>query len=392
MRIAYFSDNSYPELSGIVDSILITGKELVARGHEVVFVGPRYSPANYAKAKRALMLKDGHEVIDGLRIIRIPSLPLPFSPTGQSRFSFPFGSSFSFLDSWKPDIIHTQSPYGTGFEALRAARRYKVPLIGTNHTPIEEFYPWAPELMRNFDAWYYNHCDFITAPYANLLKNMREKGFKKPAQVMANPISLPLYNPASSEEKGGQKNKLGLTGPVILYCGRLSVEKRVRQVIEGLATLMGEFPDLTFIATGHGSEKANLEALSKKLGMEKNVLFTDFVATEVLPSYYRAADVFALMSTSDSQSLALMQAFASGIPAVGARSRGLPDYLPPTCGYLVEPGDSKAFAERVRELLLNPVLREQMGKAGVEFVKQFSPQKIAAEWEEIYQHYGKNSD
>src|SRR6185369_1725080 len=103
MRIAFFSDNSYPELSGIVDSIHVTGQELTKRGHEVVFVGPHYSNKNYAIANRHPVIEGGHEVVHGLPIYRLPSFPLPFSPTGQSRVALPIGSSFWHLDSFKPD-------------------------------------------------------------------------------------------------------------------------------------------------------------------------------------------------------------------------------------------------------------------------------------------------
>ena len=153
MRIAFFADNFYPELSGIVDSVLITGKELTKRGHSVVYVGPHYSPKDYTLVGKQCHKQKGSELIDGMPIVRLPSLPLPYSPTGQSHFAFPTGRAVKFLRQWKPDIIHTHSPYGCGFEAKKAARKLDVPLVGTNHTPVEEFYPFAPTLMRRFDAW-----------------------------------------------------------------------------------------------------------------------------------------------------------------------------------------------------------------------------------------------
>src|SRR3989344_6524838 len=215
MRIAFFSDNFYPELSGITDTIITTGKELHKRGHEIAYVGPYYSPKDYAVAKRQHPLKKEDDTIDGIPIVRLPSIPLPASPTGQSRFAFPPGASFAFLDSFKPEVIHTQSPYGVGWEALRAAKRYNVPLLGTNHTAIEDFFPAGTRgMMRSYDAWYYNHCDFVTAPYATLLRRMGQKGFHKPGRAVANPAELAAFAPATSEEKAEHKRSMGLTGPV----------------------------------------------------------------------------------------------------------------------------------------------------------------------------------
>src|ERR1700689_2781868 len=93
MRIAFFSDNFYPELSGITDTIITTGKELRSRGHEILYVGPYYSPADYAVAKRQFPIKPSDDTIDGMTIVRLPSVPMPVSPTGQSRFVLPFGGA-----------------------------------------------------------------------------------------------------------------------------------------------------------------------------------------------------------------------------------------------------------------------------------------------------------
>ncbi len=383
MRIAYFSDNFYPELSGIADTIIITGKELQKRGHEIIYVGPYYSHKDYAIAKRQYPAKKEDDTIDSMRIVRLPSVPLPASPTGQSRFAFPIGASFKFLDSFKPDVIHTQSPYGVGWEALRASKRYKIPLVGTNHTAIEDFFP-APSVMRAYDAWYYNHCDFVTTPYAGLLRRMGEKGFHKPGRAVANPAELAAFAPATPAQRAEHKRSFGLAGPVVLYVGRLGVEKRVDVIVRALELLVKEFPTITLVATGHGAAESGLKKLAQKLGLGRQIKFTGFLSHAALPHAYKTADVFAFMSTSDSQSIALMQAYSSGVPAVCASARGLPDYTPKEVGFLVEPGDHTALAEKLKLLLNDSSLRERMGAAAAGYVKKFSPEKIADEWERIY--------
>ena len=328
--------------------------------------------------------KDGIELFGHMPILRLPSLPVPMSPTGQSRLAIPTGASFAFLDQFKPDIIHTHSPYGAGFEALRAAKRYNVPLIGTNHTPVEEFYPFAPESMRSYDAWYYNHCAYITAPYQALIDRMREKGFTKPGKALPNPVELTHFTPPTPEEKQEAKAVLNIPGEAILYCGRLAPEKRVDVALRGFREIAADFPTTTFVITGHGTARASLEALAKELGIAHQVRFTGFLTTGELITHYRASDIFTLLSTSDSQSVALMQAFASGIPAVGARARGLPDYIKPECGFLVAPGDYKACGAYLAKLLSDKELRTRMGVAGALFTQTLSPAHIASLWEEVY--------
>lgn len=373
MRIAFYSDNFYPELSGIVDSVLLTAKTLRGRGHEVMFVGPRYPERAYRAAKCS-PTNEGACIPSA--VTRMPSLPLPFSPTGQSCFALPLGSTLKEVRAFKPDIIHTHSPYGAGFEALRAAKKLEVPLVGTNHTIIEEYYPLAPQLMRRFEAWYYNHCSFVSAPYQKLIDRMREAGFRREGGAVPNPVDVSFFCPPAT----GRDNE----EPVILYAGRLSDEKRIDVTLRAVALLVHRFPKLTFVIAGDGAGRPTLEALVRELDIGRHVRFAGFLTHEKLSEEFCKADIFAIMSTSDSQSLTLMQAYATGLPAVGARSHGLIDYIPPQCGFSITPGNHRAAADALEKLITNRALRERMGAAGRDFVAQFAPSKIAERWEEIY--------
>ncbi len=381
MRIAYFSDNFYPELSGISDSIITTGEELRKRGHDVVYVAPHY-PAGAYKGNT-------HPEKDALTVKRLPSIGVPNSPTGQSRFAIPFGASIPFLKKFKPDIIHTQSPYGVGLEALLASRLLRVPLVGTNHTPIEEFVAYIPvgeflaPLARRYDAFYYNRCRFVTAPYQGLLDAMRTVGFKKPGKGQANPVP-PVPQLQKDEVRAAYKNKMTIDGPVVLVSGRLAPEKCVDVVIEAFAKVRTHIPNAHLIITGRGAAEADLRQLAKDCGVAEQVRFVGFVGAAELAELYCASDLYVIMSTAETQSLSLMQAYAHGVPAIAARSRGLVDYTPEECGFLVEPGNIEELAERMEQLLRSPSLRQSMGEKGKTFVEQFTPARIADAWEDIY--------
>lgn len=389
MRIAFFGDNAYPEMSGIVDSMLITGRALEKKGHKVIFVGPRYASRNYVAVKRTAPESHTAEKIGGMPIVRLPSLPLPNSPTGQSRLAIPyFGrpALMRALQEFAPDIIHTHSPYGVGLEAIAAAKKLNVPLVGTNHTPIEEYFPVGKQLIRRYDAWYYNHCVFMSTPYAELIAHMQGVGFRGVAREIPNPIELSLFSPADETQKAAAKAALDLNGPTVLYVGNFFAGKRINLVIDAIAQLRKDLPNISLMLVGRGAEEARLRSQVARLGLEKNILFAGYIPMTELSRYYQAADVFAIMSEVDTQSLALMQAFASGIPAVGGRARGLPDFLPQTCGFLVPPGSVQELTEKLKLLLADTALCERMGRAGLAFTEQFAPTTIAARWEKQYGH------
>lgn len=379
MRIAYFSDNFYPEISGISDSILTTGEELRKRGHEVLYVAPQYPKKEFAKHKPL-----------SVPTKRLPSLIFPGSPTGQSRIVVPLGFSIPLMRKFKPDIIHTQAPHGAGLEALWSAWWLGVPLVGTEHTPVEEFFNYSPLVASTFGkawlAWerfFYNRCDFVTAPYQGLIDDMRKRGLKAPGRGQANPVPF-ASKPSSSEEKSAAKSKYGLAGPVALCSGRLAPEKHVDDILRAFAETVKHFPQATLLITGRGSAEANLKMLAQKLNVEKQVRFLGFVDNTELPKLYQAADVYVIMSTAETQSLSLMQGFAAGVPAIAVRSHGLVDYCPADSGFLVEPGDVSALSDRLTEFFGNEELRARMGLAGAAFVSKLSPAKIAEQWETIY--------
>lgn len=380
MRIAYFSDNFYPEISGISDSVITTGEELRKHGHGVVYVSPWYPQAAYTASRDPLR--------DALPIKRIPSLPFPNSPTGQSRNALPLGASIRFLKRFKPDILHTQSPYGTGLEAVIASKLLGVPLIGTNHTPLEEFLHYLPggtliePLALRYESWYYNRCRFVSAPYQGLIDVMRTRGFKREGRGQANPVPFSA-SPKSEEQKRVCKVELSIPGPMLLSSGRLAPEKNVDVVLRAFALVLKKIPDATMVITGHGSAEENLRKLAGDLHLGNRVRFSGFVTPEKLEQLYCTAEVYVVMSTAETQSLSLMQGFANGVPAVVARSHGLIDFCPPECGFQVEPGDIVTLADKIQLLLTEP-LHQGMGRAGVEFVKKFSPAHMADAWEEIY--------
>mgnify|MGYP001566204929 CR=1 FL=1 len=113
MKIAIFSDNFYPELSGIADSIILLARELAKLNHEINFYVPNYQPKDY----QALNLVNSElELGPKIKIKRLFSLPARFI-SDYSRIVIPMPWRWLF-NNFKPDIIHTQLFFGVGLEAL----------------------------------------------------------------------------------------------------------------------------------------------------------------------------------------------------------------------------------------------------------------------------------
>lgn len=388
MKIAIYSDNFYPEMSGISDSVVLLAKELDKLGHRVNFYVPRYTTKNFSILNLPPVER---ELGENIEIFRLPSLSFPLAPTKQGRFVLPVLSSWGHIRNFDPDIIYTQDFFSAGLEALFVSRLLKKPLIGTNHTPIREFLAYSPirvklveRLILKYVSWYYNQCRWITSPCQAILDEMRTYGFRKKGRPLSNPIEVSGFNPANSATKDELKRNFGLSSKTILYTGRLAEEKNVDVIIRAVSIIIKTMPGITMVATGHGNAEQALKSLVKDLDLEKNVLFFGYVEPKLFAQLYQASDIFTVMSTAETECIGMMQAMATGIPVIGANAWGLREYITARSGYVIEPGDYETLAQKIIHLFKHPEEIARLGQGGVKQVTDFSADKIAAKWQELF--------
>jgi glycosyltransferase involved in cell wall biosynthesis len=387
MRIAIFSDNFYPELSGITDSILMTGRNLAKRGHQIDFYAPAYSKQNYELINSKVKDED---LGKNINVHRFFSFPFP-TPTRQGRLVWPTFWRWTEMKKNMPDIIHTHLFFGCGLEALSAAKHLNRPLVGTSHTPINEFVRFnffGKNLLEyigpRFVSWYYNKCNFVSAPSAGIIDDMKKNGFKKPFEVISNPIDTKNYIPVSEDEKLKCKKELGLSENTILCSGRLAPEKNIDVIIKAAELVKKIFPDVSLAITGHGSAKNDLKPLVKEMNLENNIKFFGTVDEPTLIKIYQAADIYAIASTAETQSISLIKAMAAGLPSIGVRARALPEYINKSNGFVVAAGDFQSMSDKIIYLLKNREIRATLGAGGNRLAREFSEEKIADKWEKVY--------
>lgn len=384
MKIAIFSDFFYPEISGISDSVILLGQELAKRGHTVMFVVPWYAKSDY----RVAGLKPGDNFGPNIIMKRLPSIGIPFSPTKQMRTPLFLGLGIYWLWKFKPDVIHTHSPLSPGYEAWLASKLFKIPFVGTNHTPMSEFLSgpkWFVTAVCRHYSKFYNKCAFVTTPSQYLLDYMRNYGLIQKAKAISNPMDTANFSPVKNEaEKLALKKGFGFSSQTVLYTGRLAEEKHVDDIIRAVALAREEIPDISLAVTGHGKAENKLKKLAEELGIKDKVKFMGFVDKEIYPLVYKASDLFAIMSTAESQSISLVLAMSSGLPVIGANARALPEFINKNNGVVVAVADYKTLAKEIIRILSNPELIKKLGAGGVVSASKYSAGVIAKEWEEIY--------
>ncbi len=386
MKIAIFSDNFYPEISGISDSVISLAKELAACGHEIRFYVPHYPVKCHIKV--GVECKE-IDLGKNISIKRMFSIPYP-SGTGQGRAVIPNPFIYFNVRKFNPDVIHTQLFFGAGLNALWCARLLKKPLVGTNHTAVTEFVryspiesKWVADKMLRYVNWYYGKCDFTTAPSRSVVDEMKFYGFGKESHVISNPVDIKTFSPLRN--KNWLRKKLGFSDYTVIHAGRLSPERKIDVIVKAMPLVKKEFPKAGLAIAGNGTARRELESLAEKLGIGSSVKFMGFVEKPVLAEAYNAAGIFAITSTSDTQSMVMMQAMASGLPIIGVKARALPEYINKNNGLLIEPGDYETLAKKIIFLFKNPEKRKNLGEGARKFAVNFGSESIAKAWEKIYE-------
>ncbi|MCF7741385.1 MAG: glycosyltransferase family 4 protein [Candidatus Marinimicrobia bacterium] len=158
----------------------------------------------------------------------------------------------------------------------------------------------------------------------------------------------------------------------LLYVGQIIRGKGLDQLIESLHYLKNPY---TLSIIGKGNDTAYIQSLIQKYNLEKRVCLEGWKSN--VDEYYSKSDLLIVPSRwQEPFGLIGMEAFAHQLPVVGFDVGGISEWLhDEENGYLVEPGDSKAMAQKIDKLISNPELRKKMGQTGFELVKTEYNQK-----------------
>jgi 1,2-diacylglycerol 3-alpha-glucosyltransferase len=384
MKIAMFTDYFFPELGGIQDSIATISRSLGQRGHQVDIHAPRYAEPDYRRIGVPMRERD---LGGNVHVRRHRSLPFP-SSTRQSRVALPSPIAPALLAlREKPDLIHVHSFFGIGLEALLNGAVLGIPVIGTNHTTIAGFGPHIPisvDRVSAYVTWFHNRCDHVTAPSRSVFAELGMARLRRPHMVISNPIDTCLFTPVRAEERDALRARFGLTGSTITYAGRLGPEKNIEVLLHAVAILRDHGVGAELTIAGHGSHEPILRRLVARLRIDERVRFLGTLPQDKLAQLLRISDTFAIMSTSETQSMVLLQAMASGIPVVAADTRALPEFVTQANGLLVDPHDASQLARALGEVLASPERRVALGSAGRRCAEKYGVETVTDEWEALY--------
>ncbi|MCI4364849.1 MAG: glycosyltransferase [Thermoplasmata archaeon] len=388
MQVAFFTDSYPPMRDGVAEITGGLARTLVRLGVQVRVFAP-----NLTKGAPS---EESEE--NGVSIRRVRSVPVPLY--GQYRWPlFPLGLVREARGVAEADLLHVHSPGGIGSAGFLASRRFGLPLVGTFHTNLREMAASVPRkfLVPQFFriAWWWNlglywRCDVATAPSVaarSALVGSVRKPFRRTVEIVPNGVDVARFGPGMRVPDW--RVRCGLPpNPLVTYLGRLTVDKGVHRFLDAVADA-SEVTDLVAIIGGAGPEESAVRTrLAQDPRLSSRVRYIGPVAEEEKPALLSQTDLFVLPSTSDTSSVALLEAMACGAAVVAPSTGGAAELVQEgVTGRLVPMLEPGALPRAMTELLADPAARRALGaRARDEVARHASLETMARRFISLYEH------
>jgi glycosyltransferase involved in cell wall biosynthesis len=346
LKVVMACDTFAPDINGAARFAERLASGLVRHGHEVHIIAASTDSTHGSRI----------ETHDGSRMMvhRMRSHRVPQHKT--LRWTQPIGLTSEIrkiLRKVKPDALHIQSHLLMGRFAVQAAKGSGLRMIATNHVMPENLIKYS--LLPKF-----THKAAMRITWADAGRILRKMDAlttptRRAAELLENAAGVTGVLAIScgiDASRFANETPTTNKNPRFLFLGRLDDEKRIHILLQAVAKLT-EHPNVIVELVGDGGERENLSRLATELGIADRVIFTGHISDQNLPAAYERCTAFVMPSIAELQSIATMEAMASGRPVIAADAMALPHLVHDgDNGYLFPPDDADALADRLR-LILN---------------------------------------
>ena len=381
-----FNDSFPPILDGVTLTVENYVRWLSSMGHETCVVTP-WNPV---------------ESSVGCEVMKYFSLPI--KSRKPYRYGYPKLDPFIWKRLRDTDfkLVHAHCPFSSGRLAVYVKKTRNVPLIGTFHSKyrddlIHSFKkaPWMVDIIMKRILNFFNACDEVWIPQAQVEETVREYGYKKPLVVMENGNDfasiikgdLFQYKKAAKKEIGIAEDEIAL-----LFVGQHIWEKGLDIVVETLKLLNNKIKfRMNFIGTGYAFD--DIEKYVKENGLSDKVKLHGVISDrKELSKYYAGSDLFLFPSFYDNAPLVVREAAAMGTPSVLLKGSTASEVITDRRNGFLTDKDPEKFAELVIWLSNNPdVLHKVAAGARESLVRSWQDVlfEVADRYQTIVESYQK---
>jgi len=378
MRIAFFTNCYKPLVNGVVTSISSLKEAYERKGHEVYIFAPRVE--DYLDQEKNVFR---YRSVNLTKKVKYPiAIPLSFRAK-------------KVITEFNPDIIHIHHPFVLSSAAMMYGGELGIPKILTLHTQYEQYaYYAAPipqiiaqEAIKIIVSNLANKTDCITTPSVSMKKIIENYGIKNRIEVIPNAIRLISFKEDDELKRIEIKIKYNLKedDKIILFVGRVALEKSIDKIIKALAIIKKRNSGKEkLLIVGNGPAMDELKQLTRTLKVEEDVIFAGTVSYEEIQHYYKMAYVFTIASTTETFGIVTIEALASGVPVVAVKAPGATDILTDGMDGLLVDDDVEKIANALEKIIKEPELREKLSQGALKTSEKYSIDTISERMLNLY--------
>lgn len=346
LRISLVTETYFPQINGVSRTLERLVRYCIDQGDVLHLLLPRY-PEGRATLPDGVAVRDWRAV------------PVPFYREVVLPLAMPISVERE-LTHFRPDLVHIATEGPLGWSALRAARRLGFPVVSSYHTNFANYLAMyhagflAPVCWRYLRA-FHNSTRMTFCPTRSTQGELEARGFRNVA-VWSRGVDSERFHPAKRDRRLRAELGIAPEDIVLAYAGRLAAEKNLEMLTEAWQS----FPErdrcrLLFI--GDGPLRRRLEEQVGERG-----IFAGYRHGEELARLYASADLFVFPSLTETFGNVVLEAMASGLPAIAFAVQGPGDIIADgRSGRLVDTIDAKALRYEMSELVRNDDRRRVMG-------------------------------
>jgi glycosyltransferase involved in cell wall biosynthesis len=304
----------------------------------------------------------------GVSVVSVPEIQREISVLHDARSVLRLAE---LIRDTRPHILHTHTAKAGAIAraaALLAGHARPAVVVHTFHGHVLKGYfgPGRTAFFRQVERTLARASDALVAVSPEVRDDLIAFGVAPREKFVVVRLGIPLderLDDESADIDYRQQYGIGRDAFVVGWVGRMTGVKDTGAVLRTVAALRARGVDAVACLVGDGPDHEPLEQLANDLGIARSCFFVGYQAE--VAGFYRLFDAFFLPSVNEGTPVSAIEALAAATPVVANRVGGVPDVVRDGVdGFLVEPGDTEAAAERLAALADDPALRRAFGEAG----------------------------
>ena len=364
---------TYSLPNGVTTSIDASVDGLIADGHKVFIISPKYKETKYRPEHYQIPSSSVASAFGSL----VKTKQKTFGITANFHID-------KIVKKFNPDIywLHTLSYPPNFFESYMF--KSEKPKVLSYHTLVEgygEMYGGkiGADIMRYRSKSVANKMDAVIVPNKNIKRKLRQYGIKKPIHVI--PTGISIIKDYFTKEELRAKIKIPLNSKILLYVGRVCKEKNIKELLRIMKEIKKKDSSVFLLIVGAG-EIDRFKHIAKRMEIEDRVIFFGSFSAKEAQKIYGGSDIFVFPSKIETQALVIGEAMMAKVPVVAFQSENQSKSYPKNLFTLVE--NESEFLAEVLDILKNPEKKNKKIKMAKKFIlENFSEKEMIQKQKEL---------